>query len=65
MLIPEISISIAAEARPVRANTQPWLIIPYAFQDKEPFSSARAKFLGVRGFRGVIAAKGNCCPGIG
>ena len=40
--IPEISISVASEALPVRASTEPWLTIPYAFQSREPFSSARA-----------------------
>ena len=32
----------ASEALPVRANTQPWTIIPRAFQNKAPFSSANA-----------------------
>ena len=32
----------ASEALPVRTNTQPWFIIPNAFQNKAPFSSAKA-----------------------
>ena len=42
-VIPAVNISIAPEALPVRANTQPWFIIPYAFQNKTPFSSAKAR----------------------
>ena len=41
-VIPEVIIWIASEALPVRANTQPCFIIPNAFQNKVPFSSAKA-----------------------
>ena len=41
-MIPEVIIWTASEALPVRAKTQPWSIIPSAFQNKAPFSSAKA-----------------------
>jgi hypothetical protein len=41
-VIPEINISIASEALPVRANVLPWFIIPAACQNREPLFSARA-----------------------
>ena len=41
-VIPEVIIWTASEALPVKANTQPCIIIPYAFQNKAPFSSAKA-----------------------
>ena len=40
--MPVMIIWIAFEALPVKANTQPWFIIPCAFQYKAPFSSAKA-----------------------
>jgi hypothetical protein len=41
-VIPEINILVASEALPAKANTLAWFIIPRAFQNREPFSSARA-----------------------
>jgi hypothetical protein len=41
-VIQEIKISVASEALPVRASTQPWFVIPSAFQNSEPLSSAIA-----------------------
>ena len=41
-VIPEVIIWTASEALPVRAKSQPCAIIPSAFQNKAPFSSAKA-----------------------
>jgi hypothetical protein len=48
--MPEINISIASDALPVGANTLPRFIIPFAFQNEEPFSSAKATSSSTRSF---------------
>jgi hypothetical protein len=40
--MPEVIVWTASEALPVKANTLPWHIIPIAFQNRAPFSSAKA-----------------------
>src|SRR5262245_10086774 len=40
MVIPEVIIWIASEALPDSANTQPFCIVPNAFHNAAPFSSA-------------------------